>query len=161
MWYKIIICIAYKMWFFLSTLYDVRTIFHKIFEWTHSKIIFSHLNRQNRTINNWIMWLYPCKLKKLNYSFISICIITFFDVRTKIKITFYNILISNVYMYSARSNHQKIIIIFYSLLTYSFQILILLKIIFVLQSHSIINARNQTITFYNDVIWKCTFENET
>ena len=37
---------------FISTFYDVRMIFQKIIELTHSTIFFSQMNKQNLTIKN-------------------------------------------------------------------------------------------------------------
>ena len=71
---------------FLSTFYNVRTIFSRIFGLAHYTIFYSQINGQNWIIKKLIMRTYQfIYIIFLFYSLISICIITFFHVRTKLN----------------------------------------------------------------------------
>ena len=54
------------MGLFIITFYDVRTIFHKIIELTHSKIFYSHKNQTIKQLNYDILPVYmlvPIRIK--------------------------------------------------------------------------------------------------
>ena len=68
----------------------------------------------------------------------------------------YTVLISNIHTIS---NHKKQVVIFYNLLTQYFKSAI--DFFDSICMHTLFDKfKNLTITFYNDVIWKCTYKTE-
>ena len=146
---------------FLSTFYELRTIFHKVIELTHSTIFYSQKKEQNRTTKKFNYEIVPMYIKDLYIWFlvlIEICIVTFSDVRTKLndhilqrsdlKCT-YEIEPFRIDCYILQSSG----VIFSKCDRF--------LIILALKSHSMISVRNLSITLYNNVMWKRTFEINT
>ena len=130
------------MFLFLSPVYDVHMVFHNRIELTYYTIFYSRMTKWNWTIKQFhcdilSMYIYTYPF----YSSIPIWIITFFGVCTKLKITFSHV--------RTRSNHYKLIVKFYSLLTYSFK-----SAVKILNNNCITIWLNIITTFHpNTEIW--------
>ena len=131
---------------FLSTFYNVRTIFSRIFGLAHYTIFYSQINGQNWIIKKLIMRTYQfIYIIFLFYSLISICIITFFHVRTKLNNHILKCFDLKC-MYKIESSQIDYHILHYSNTFFS-KWYIYIWTIFSLQSNYMTNVQNWTITF--------------